>query len=387
MSAIPGRRRKRTIGMFAATIVVAVLAPLLFWVGFSAVLDSTGGKDALADNLPERTFPNTPTALYLTVDDAGVLSSVTVFVLTQKGVGGSIVSVPVNSDVGFSAEARQSLQAVYADGGVEATTFAVESLLLLAINTTSVANVDQVAEFLRPFEPFTVSLVSDVVTETDEGDDPDVLRAGTVVINAANAAKALISGAGQGNETSRKSNHEALWTGFAVAVGGGRATNLPTKVPPASFDDFAARLEAAPIASRGLSILPLVDNENPSGLDVVQLDQSEAVFVFGSVAPGSMSGPRLGPNFRVEAPSGYDLQVKLTIDKILFIGANVLSVDTSATPRPDTVFLVPNEADRVRAQVADGIFGTVVFEDPVERIDGIDVTLVLGTDYLATVEI
>jgi hypothetical protein len=79
--------------------------------------------------------------------------------------------------------------------------------------------------------------------------------------------------------------------------------------------------------------------------------------------------------------------VKLTIDKILFIGANVVSVDTSAPPRPDTVFLVPNDADRNRAQLADGIFGTIVFEDPTVRIDGIDVTLVLGTDYLSTVEI
>ncbi len=387
MSSIPARRRRRTIGMLAATVVTLALAPVLFWVGISAVLDSTGGKDALADNLPERTFPNTPTALYLTVDDAGVLASATVFVLAQTGVGGSIVSVPVNADVGFSADARQSLQQVYADGGVEATTFAVESLLLLTVNATDVADIDEVAAFLQPFEPFTVSLVSDVVTETDQGDDPDVLRAGTVVIDAANAAKVLISGAGVGNETSRKGNHEALWAGFAAAVGGGRATALAVDVPPASFDEFTARLQAAPVASRGLSITPLTDKENPSGFDVVQLDQSEAVFVFASIAPGSMSGPKLGPNFRVEAPPGYDLQVKLTIDKILFIGANVLSVDTSAAPRAGTVFLVPNEADRIRAQVADEIFGTIVFEDPVERIDSIDVTLVLGTDYLATVEI
>ncbi len=386
MSAIPGRRRKHTLGMFAVTVAMAVLAPLLFWVGFNAVLDSTGGKDALADNLPEKTFPNTPTALYLTVDDAGVLSSATVFVLSPTGVGGSIVSIPVNSDVGFSADARQSLQQVYAAEGAEATTFAVESLLLLTINTTNVADVAELKAFLLPFQPFTISLTSDVITETAEGDDPDVLRPGTVVIDAANAAKVLISGAGAGDETARKGNHEAFWAGFTAAVGGGRATALATNVPPTSFEEFAARLEAAPVASRGLSILPLSEDENPSGIDVVQLDQSEAVFVFGSVAPGAMSGPKLGPNFRVEAPPGYDLQVKLTIDKILFIGANVLSVDTSAAPRPDTVFLVPNEADRIRAQVADGIFGTIVFEDPLERIDGIDVTLVLGTDYLATVE-
>ena len=44
-------------------------------------------KDALADNLPEKTFPNTPTALYLTQDDAGVLSSVTMFVLAPVSTG------------------------------------------------------------------------------------------------------------------------------------------------------------------------------------------------------------------------------------------------------------------------------------------------------------
>ena len=150
-------------------------------------------------------------------------------------------------------------------------------------------------------------------------------------------------------------------------------------------------LEAALLAAREpmstTDMKKMFDEELSTDILRKLLDQSEAVFVFGSVAPGSMSGPKLGPNFRVEAPPGYDLQVKLTIDKILFIGANVLSVDTSATPRADTVFLVPNEADRIRAQVADEIFGTIVFEDPVERIDGIDVTLVLGTDYLSTVEI
>jgi hypothetical protein len=50
------------------------------------------------------------------------------------------------------------------------------------------------------------------------------------------------------------------------------------------------------------------------------------------------------------------------------------------------VFLVPNEADRNRAQVTDGIFGTIVFDEPTVRIDGVDVTLVLGTDYLSSVE-
>jgi hypothetical protein len=386
MSAIPSRRRKRTFAMLATTLAVVLVAPVLFWVGLTAVLDSTGGRDALADNLPEQTFPVTPTALYLTVDDAGVLSSATVMVLSPSGVGGSIVPVPVNADVGFSADARQSLQQVYAAGGAEATQIAVESVLLVTINTVGVVDRAGLATFLTPFQPFTVTLASDVVTATDEGEDDDVLRAGTVVVDAVNAAKVLTSGAGQGTETARAANAEAFWTGFVTSVGGGRASTVAPSGIPATIDDFVSRLTSGPVASRGLSVITLSEDENPTDIDVVQLDQSEAVFVFGSVAPGSMSAPRLGASFRIEAPPGYDLQVKLTIDKILFVGANVVSVDTSRPARPDTVFLVPNEADRNRAQVTDGIFGTIVFDEPTVRIDGVDVTLVLGTDYLSSVE-
>lgn len=386
MSALPGRRRKRTMGMLGATLAMLVIAPLLFWVGFSAILDSTGGRDALADSLPEQTFPRTPTALYLTTDGEGVLASATVFVLSPSGVGGSIVPVSVNADVGFSPEARQSLQQVFAEGGAEAAKLAVESLVLLTIDLVAEADPDQVAALFTPFQPFTITLANDVQTVNQSGDDVDLV-AGAVVVPATTAAQVLTVGAGEGDETARKANIEAVWAAFATSVGGGRATTLPTNVAPASFDEFAQRLTAAPVASRGLSVIRLSDDENPDGGDVVQLDQGEAVFVFASVAPGSMSAPRLGAAFRVEAPPGYDVQVKLTIDKILFIGANVVSVDTSRPARPDTVFLVPNEADRVRAQVADEIFGTITFEDPTVRIDGVDVTLVLGTDYLSSVEI
>jgi hypothetical protein len=33
------------------------------------------------------------------------------------------------------------------------------------------------------------------------------------------------------------------------------------------------------------------------------------------------------------------------------------------------------------------IFGDFTFQDPTVRIDGVDLTVVLGTDYLATVDV
>jgi len=387
VSAIPDRRRRRTIAMFFTTLLVMLSVPALGYVGVRAVLDSTGGRDALADNLPVQTFPSTPTALYLTADGDGVLSSATVLVMSPVGVGGSIVSVPVNADVGFSDQSRQSLQQVFADGGADAAAVAVESLVLVSVNVVALVDEAQLTNFLLPFAPLTITLTSEVAIGESASDDAgdEVIRPGTVVLNAETAAKVLIDGAGEDQETARKGNIEGFWAGFAAAVSGGRATTLPSDVPPVDIDQFVARLVAAPVQSRGLTTLPLTSEQNPSGDDIVQLDQSEAVFVFASVAPGQMSAPKLGPIFRVESPPGYDLQVKLTIDKILFVGANVVSVDTSSPARPDTIFIVPDDLDRSRAQIADDIFGAIVFEEPVVRIDGVDVTLVLGTEYLSTV--
>jgi hypothetical protein len=67
---------------------------------------------------------------------------------------------------------------------------------------------------------------------------------------------------------------------------------------------------------------------------------------------------------------------------LLYLGANIVSIDTNAAPRPDTVFLVPDEVNRDEAMQTNGIFGSVSFEDPTVRIDGVDLTVVLGTDYL-----
>lgn len=386
MSALPERRRRRTLAMFATTVLVLLAVPFIGYVGARAVLDSTGGRDAQAGDLPTQAFPSTPSAMALTVDDDGDLAGVTVFVLAQSGVGGSIISVPVNSDVGFSPDSRRSLQQVYAEGGVDEMVFAIESLVLVSVNFVAELGPDETAGFLLPYEPFTVTLTHDVVIEGDDGDDDETISKGTVVLDAANAAQVLTAGAGEGDENVRRGNLDAFWVGLAEAVGTGRPTTQQLEYSPGSFDDLVARLFAAPVQSRGIGVYELVGDENPDDLDVVQLDRSEAVFIFAAIAPGSMSAPAAGPVIRLEAPAGYDLEVKLTIDKLLFLATNVVSVDTTAAPRADTVFLVPDEANRTRAQTTDVIFGDIVFENPSVRIEGIDVTIVLGTDYLESVE-
>jgi hypothetical protein len=202
------------------------------------------------------------------------------------------------------------------------------------------------------------------------------------VLQAPNAARILTEGAGQGDEAARQGNIDALWTGLVASIATGRAPATPIAAPPGTFDEFVTHLVASQTQSRGLGGVPLTGTENPDGIDVVELDRAEAVLVFASIAPGLMSAPAPGPVIRLEAPPGYDAQVKATIGKLQFLRANVVSVDTTAPVRADTVFLVPDEANRVRVQTTDDIFGDITFGTPTVRIDFVDVTIQLGTDYL-----
>jgi hypothetical protein len=378
VTALPQRRRNRTLAMLAATVLVAASVPALGYVGVKAVLDSTGGRDATADNLPVQSFPATPAALYLTTDADGLLSGVTVMVLAPSGAGGSIVTVPVNTDVGLTATARRSLQQVFAEEGADGMGPMMESLLLVTINVTAVADPAQLTQFLTPYEPLTVELVNSVPDEqTGQGD----LAPGTAVIQAATAA-AIVTGDAAGDQSARQANIDAVWAGLVASVATGRPPVTPVTGQPTTFEDFTVRLFSGRTQSRGLTVTALTGAENPDDVDVVQMDKAEAVLVFASIAPGSMASPALGPKLRLEAPPGYDVQVQQTIKTLQFLNANIISVDTTAEPHAETTFLVPDESNRALVQATDEIFGDITFVDATVRIDNIDATIVLGTDYL-----
>jgi hypothetical protein len=352
--------------MLAATVGVLVAVPILGYVGVDAVRNSTGGKDPLADNLTTIDFPSTPTAALVTTDDAGVLTSVTVFALDPSGLGGDAVAVPITADIGFSDENRLSLQGAYAEGGADAIQAAIESLLVMTINVSEVADAERITSLLKPIEPIAVA---------GQGD-----------ISASEAAEILTTAAADGVESARRPQIDALWIGIAAAVGDGVPNVLTgTGVLPADFSEYAARLFAGKVEARGLSAIPL--DVPDSDYEIEELSRSESILVFGSVAPGAVSAPSPGLVFRIEAPPGYDAEVQRTIDKLLFLGGNVVSVYLMAEPQPNTVFIVADEINRTEAETTNLIFGDFTFQEPTLRIDGVDLTVILGTEYLESVEL
>jgi len=133
-----------------------------------------------------------------------------------------------------------------------------------------------------------------------------------------------------------------------------------------------------------LATIPLGEDEIPEGVDVVALDRADAVMVFASIAPSAMSAATTGLVFRIEAPPGYDAEVKRTIEFLLFFGQNVQSIYVSEeVPVQDVTEIELYDATfEDRIEETQDLLGSVEIVEPEEKIAGVDVVLRLGTDYL-----
>ena len=142
------------------------------------------------------------------------------------------------------------------------------------------------------------------------------------------------------------------------------------------------RLFAAPVEARGLPAAPLPAADNPGDKDVEELIRYEAIFVLASVAPASMSAPTIGLMFRIEAPPGYEERVKFAVAAILVLGANVISVYLGGEVQEATRYYIDDPRLVEEAESNNALFGDTETLTPELPIEGIDVILQLGTDFL-----
>ena len=391
MTSLAGRRRRNTLLALCAGLVAAIVVPTLVYVGANAITNSKAGRNALANAPLEQSFPQTPTAMLATVSDTNELTSVTVLVLAPDANesaavydqrGGSVVSVPINVDSGSGGQLL-SLHDAYALGGEAELLADLESAVNLTIDFTAVMKRDEVAALLTGLP----SVQTNLPTAVLGADEAAVFAKGANTLTATQIAQILTSKSPTQHERPRQANIEALWSGVAAAIGKGRDGLTLSAGSPTTFAEMATRLMSGSVASRGLVARPLESALNPEGLDVESLDRPDTILVFASIAPAQMSRPASGQTFRIEAPPGYDQQVRKTIGVLLSFGGNVVSVDLNSKPSADTKFLI-YDASLAAAEPKDNpLFGTITVETPDIRLGSIDETIVLGTTYLKGVDL
>lgn len=392
MTVLARNRHRRTAVMLAINLLAIVALGGMGYAGYKALRRYEGGKKVDRQFVP---LAPTPVGMLATVDDQDRLTTVTIMVLNPEArgfKGGSIVSVPVSSDTAYGLDGqRVPLTQVYAEGGVDGLVSGVESVLSITLDVWEVATPAEAEPLFTAITPFTATFPQDVDGGTLTA--PELLfPAGDAGLSAAQVVEVLNTRVAGATDASRRANVLALWNAVAAAVGSGRTqvANVepiitgPFVSPVTDLPDLVGRLFAGPVAARGVAATPLAPGEAPPGVDAETLDFADAVMVFGAVAPSAMSATRDALVYRIEAPPGYDAQVKWAVTLVLYFGFNVQSVyiSDSVPANTSTEIEIYDDRSRDQAASANDLFGEYRFVEPAYLIEGVEVVLRLGTDFL-----
>lgn len=414
MTANPALRRRSTqIGAVIALVGVIVFAVVVF-VAVSTLRSSNEGRAPETDQRAIISFPSTPNALLAVVDDLDRLTSLVVLTLNPQGSGGTIVVVPVNADAsnGFGPERAPISRQAYRPGDDDAAAglvSRVEPLLTLTIERGAILGPDELAPLLAPFAPLEVDLPEDVV-DTDTAGTGVMADEGEQVLDLESIVNVLTSISAEGTSYSHHDVDVAMWRALTRSPVDASGVDLPLDefdrpVAPTSINELIGRLFAGDVAARDLAIdrngMRSVDNA--ADADFVIVDRRDALLVFGSVSPGLVSSPNEAPSFQlivpfapsdVEAlgeeadgsPISKTSMTRRFIGELIFKQANIVAVDLSDDPSavPErTILRVADEAsvEAVRA-ISERFFGDADVEVADEVTDGVDVSVVLGQNFL-----
>lgn len=393
MSAFPSRRLRALRIAVASGITAALLLPVGVVIAWNQLLDSRYSTAIDADLLA---VPDTPAALVAVPGAGGRLSHLFVAVLDAGGVGGTVVLVPIGaatetpSDAADGSTTPRRLADVYATDGVDGLADEVRGLLDVSFVTVGVLGRPELIDILSPLGGVDVLLDRDVVTVAVDGTTTMLASAGEASYNVDRVVDILLARGADEPESERFARHREVWNGVVKRVGAGLDLPAGIDTTDAGLADpatFLRRVMAGSLQVWQLAAAPVIDTvANPDGADLYSLDPAEVVMVFASVAPSAMSGGAFALSVMVDSPFNDPLASREAVAALLEAGIGVGVVrEISATETSATLI----ESDADVAQLLAGLlarsFVTVETVVGSTRIIGVDATITLGSDFVASV--
>jgi len=392
MSAIPERRRRRMMTAVALGVIALLALPAGLVVSAATLLNSTDGRNVTADSTIK--IPSTPVALLAGVDSRDDIAMIAVFALSPSGRGGTIVSVPVGSNARIGRTGTiHRIAETYRESGFDAFVIDVEGLLNVSFAASRKVNVSDLTAMLEPVGDRTVVVDADVYDTGLDGSVRQIALAGEQVMTPEQMAIALLASQRGAPESQRLARMKSLWTAIAGTSLTSPATSVPTTdvadtstsstVVPTEVLGFFSALRDGPIQLWQFAATPVpVGERNPMKLDLYDLDRAEVVMVMASVAPSSVSVSSTNVSFMVDSPFADASIIKKAVERLILLKVNVLVIRQTGQPAGANTELLYRDVEvRDAVENYDLYFGPVVLQQPKERVEGIDVRLVLGEDF------
>ena len=395
MTASPDRRRRSTLLGVAGAVVGSVVIIVTAAFGALTLADSQAGRDAGA-GLSEIALPDTSTALMVAVDQEGAPVSLAVLVIAPDGRGGSVIPIPVSAsdvvaDLALRIEDLLPLWETWEIVGVDEFGAQSSEVLGVVFDFIEVVDAEQLAGLLARFGAIEIEVpaLDDVVVALVGLEPGD-----RVVLDADDVAAVLTTSRSSVADREFMALVDAIWTAYGQQVGPGLSAPADAGVEATSLDPLLDRLAAGPVGIRSPRFRVPERGDNPRQVDAVILDDAEIALIFGQIAPARVTAPNPSFNFRVEsnfsdeqlAPHGVNNAdiAREIIEVLLFLQSNVISVQTSDEGAPRTTLgLVARDAPvETLTDSWSLVFGEIDLQPTAEVIAQIDVTVVLGEEYL-----
>lgn len=379
----------------ASGVAAALLLPLGVVLAWNQLLDSGSATTLAADTI---TIPDTPTALVAVPGSGGQLSHLFVAVLDASGVGGTVVLLPigaatetiVDADTNMEPQLPRRLADVYAADGMAGLSDEVQGLLDVSFTTTGELGRAQLIDLLAPLGGVGVLLDRDVVTVAADGTATTLASAGESSYAVDRIVDILLARRSNEKESDRFARHREVWNGIVDRVGPGLDVPPGLDMSADGLTDvatFMQRLFAGSLQVWQLAAAPILDTTvNPDQTDLYSIDRAEATMVFASVAPSAMSGANLPISVMVDSPFNDPLVSRAAVAALLDAGVGV-SVMREISAEESSATIVQSDAELagVLGDLLAGSFGTLETRSRPVRIVGVDATIILGAEFVASV--
>jgi len=371
-------RPRRTALVAVLSVAVVGAVPVLVWKGARTIVDSSEGSTITVKAVPAAQIPPTPVAMLVIVGDDGRASAMVLISQLPKSEGGFVIQVPADTRVDIPGIGDERIATAYDTGGLDLAQQTMQATLQITIDATAEANASQLAQLLAPYEPFAVHFDQPVLASTSDGRTHTVFPAGDATLRATDMPKVLLARVSDGVETDVLARQEALWRAVIAAVkakpGTAGSTGIAGFIGGLGRGTFLATTLALDVAHAddGLPGIPP---------DLIRMRLLVAQAMPGAVSPSSSSA-----RYQIVNTTGDPLLALDLVGRLTYFGANIIAAGDTTAKVSKTKIEYVDDGNKTLATSLTHILETGEAVKTNNRIEGIDITITIGSDYAAVVQ-
>jgi hypothetical protein len=384
MTGVGRRRRTRLDTRPRRTALVAVLSvavvgavPVLVWKGARTIVDSNEGSTVTVRAVPAAQIPPTPVAMLVIVGGDGRASSFVLVSRLPKSEGGFVIQVPADMRVAIPGFGEERIATAFDTGGLDLAQQTMQAAMQITIDVAAEANASQLADLLAPYEPFAMHFDQPVLASTSDGRTDTVFPAGDATLRASDVPKLLLARLSDGVEADVLARQEAMWRAVIAAVKAKRG-----KAGSTDIAGFIGGLSQGTYVATTLALDVAHASDHLPGVppDLIRMRLLVAEAMPGAVSPSSSSA-----RYRIVNTTGDPLLALDVVGRLTYFGANIIAAGDTTEKVGMTKIAYVDDSNKTLATSLTHILETGKAVKTTDRVEGIDITITIGTDYAAVV--